>query len=56
MVKEQTPAGLESEECVPVERHVYPRTVVSLSQHNNNPIKGVGLVQSGLIVCNSFSP
>jgi hypothetical protein len=44
MVKEQIPAGLESEEYIPVEGHVYQRPVVSVSQHNTNPIKGVGLV------------
>ena len=28
-------------------QHVYPRTVVSVSQHYKNPTKRVGLVQSG---------
>jgi hypothetical protein len=31
-----------------VERHVYPRTVVSVSKHYENPTQRVGLVQSGL--------
>ena len=30
-----------------VERHVYPRTVVSVSYHYKHPTKRVGLVQSG---------
>jgi len=30
-----------------VGRHVYPQTVVSVSWHYKNPIKCVGLVQSG---------
>ena len=30
-----------------VDRNVYPRAVVSVNQHNKNPTKRVGLVQSG---------
>ena len=29
-----------------MERHVYPRTVVSVNHHYKNSTKGVGLVQS----------
>jgi len=32
---------------VRVERHVYPRTIVSMRLHCANPTKLVGLVQSG---------
>jgi len=32
---------------VRVGRHVYPRTVVSMSLHYKNPTKRVGLLQSG---------
>ena len=35
--KEQRLVGSESVYCVRVERHVYPQTVVSLSQHYKNP-------------------
>jgi hypothetical protein len=36
-----------NENNVLVERHVYQRTVVSVSLHYNDPIKCVGKVQSG---------
>jgi hypothetical protein len=39
--------GTKSGYCVRVERHFYPRTVISVSYHYKNPTKGVGLVQSG---------
>jgi hypothetical protein len=35
-----------------VERHVYPRTVVSVSLHCKNPAQHVGLVQNGYHVIN----
>ena len=43
-----------------MERHVYPRTVVSVSYHYKNPTQCVGLEQSDLIIItlkiNLFSP
>jgi len=45
----------ESDWCVQVKRHVYSRTVVSVSRHYQDLIKHVGLVQSRhhhLIECN----
>ena len=38
---------LESGKCVCVERHVYPQTVVSVSQLYKDPTDHIGLVQSG---------
>jgi len=32
-------------ECIPIERHVYPRTVASVNYHYENPSKRTGLVQ-----------
>ena len=44
--KEQILVGSVSGHCDRVRRHVHP-TIVSVSWHYNNPIKCVGLVQSG---------
>ena len=35
------------EQNIGVERHVYPRTVVSVSKYHKKPAKRVGLEQSG---------
>ena len=47
MEKEQRLVGSESGQHVRVGRHVYLRTVVSVSLHYKNPTKHVGLVQNG---------
>jgi hypothetical protein len=45
---EQRLVSSKSVYCVLVERHVYPRTVVSVSEQvYTNPTQRVGLVQSG---------
>ena len=45
--EEELRVGSDSEECVPVERNVYPHTVMSVSQHYTNPTKYVALVNGG---------
>jgi len=56
--KEQRLFGSKSWQCFRVGRHVYGRTVVSVSYHYKNLAKPVGLVQSihhyHLIECNFF--
>ena len=45
--KRQRLVGSESEKCDRVERHVYPRTVVSVSLYYKSPSQRAGLEQSG---------
>ena len=47
MEEELRLVDLESGKSVCVERHVYPRTVVSVIQHYKDPTNHIGLVQSG---------
>jgi hypothetical protein len=43
--------GTKSGYCVRVERHFYPRTVISVSYHYKNPTKRVDLVKADIISC-----
>ena len=47
MEKQQRLVGWKSGSCVRVGKHVYPRSVVSVSLEYKQPTKRVGLVQSG---------
>ena len=57
--KEQRLVGVRNQDNNSMWCDMYPRTVVSVSQHYQNPTKHVGLEQSGLVISlkiNLFSP